>query len=66
VNVAAQKARAEGSLGRSEAVLRIDWQPGTDVLRGTCYCGAVGEAQDPVRMWEWLLAHHRHAAGLDP
>jgi len=66
VNVAAQKARTQGPLVRSDAVLRIDWQPGTDLLRGTCHCGAVGEAQDPVRMWDWLLAHHRHASGLGP
>ncbi len=46
--------------------LRIDWRPGTDLLRGTCHCGAVGEAEDPVLMWEWLLAHPRHTSGLAP
>lgn len=39
------------------AVVRIAWLPGTDVLVGTCHCGAEHEAQDPVSMWEWLLAH---------
>jgi hypothetical protein len=38
----------------------VDWVPGTDRLRGTCHCGAVAEASDPARMWEWLLAHPAH------
>ncbi|MFI2203445.1 hypothetical protein ACH47Z_22250 [Streptomyces sp. NPDC020192] len=38
-------------------VYRIDWLPGTDVLHGTCHCGAEHSAQDPVEMWEWMLAH---------
>ncbi|MGW3198589.1 hypothetical protein ACWDBD_29200 [Streptomyces sp. NPDC001118] len=36
---------------------RIDWQPGTDLLHGTCRCGAHHTADDPVEMWAWLLAH---------
>jgi hypothetical protein len=36
---------------------RIEWKPGTDVLVGTCHCGAVHEAEDPVELWDWLLAH---------
>ena len=42
------------------AVFRIDWLPGTDRLRGTCHCGATSEQDDPVRMWDWLLAHPDH------
>ncbi|MFJ2813061.1 hypothetical protein [Streptomyces sp. NPDC087294] len=38
-------------------VYRVDWLPGTDVLHGTCHCGARHTDQDPVRMWEWMLAH---------
>jgi hypothetical protein len=45
-------------LGRT--VNRITWRPGTDLLVGTCHCGAVGEAEDPVAMWAWLLAHPDH------
>ncbi|CAL9361148.1 hypothetical protein SUDANB6_00665 [Streptomyces sp. enrichment culture] len=40
-------------------VYRIDWVPGTDVLHGTCHCGAGHTAGDPVAMWEWMLAHPR-------
>jgi hypothetical protein len=38
-------------------VYRIDWVPGTDVLHGTCHCGAERSGQDPVEMWEWMLSH---------
>ncbi|MFI0089877.1 hypothetical protein [Streptomyces bobili] len=38
-------------------VYRIAWLPGTDVLHGTCHCGAAHAAQDPVEMWEWMLGH---------
>ncbi|MFF4313119.1 hypothetical protein ACWDFR_01465 [Streptomyces sp. 900105755] len=44
-------------------VYRIDWLPGTDVLHGTCHCGAEHTAQDPVEMWEWML---RHPEGHQP
>lgn len=47
-------------------VYRIDWLPGTDILHGTCHCGAEHAAQDPIEMWEWMLGHpegHRPAAG---
>jgi hypothetical protein len=43
--------------GRTGEIYRVDWLPGTDVLRGTCHCGAEHTAQDPVAMWEWMLAH---------
>jgi hypothetical protein len=47
-------------------VLRVDWLPGSDRLHGRCHCGAETEAEDPVAMWEWLLAHPDHPAGGEP
>ncbi|MEU1055693.1 hypothetical protein [Streptomyces sp. NPDC005876] len=38
-------------------IYRVHWLPGTDVLHGTCHCGAEHRAEDPVAMWEWLLGH---------
>jgi hypothetical protein len=38
-------------------VYRIDWLPGTDTLHGTCHCGREHTSQDPIEMWEWMLAH---------
>ncbi|MFI6274391.1 hypothetical protein [Streptomyces sp. NPDC050988] len=38
-------------------IYRIDWLPGTDVLHGTCHCGAEHSAEDPIEMWEWMLGH---------
>jgi hypothetical protein len=38
-------------------IYRVDWLPGTDLLHGTCHCGAEHTAQDPVVMWEWMLGH---------
>ncbi|MEU4552098.1 hypothetical protein [Micromonospora violae] len=35
----------------------IHWVPGTDTLRGICHCGAERLAEDPIELWEWLLAH---------
>lgn len=46
-----------------ERVLRVNWLPGSDRLLGRCHCGAEAEAEDPVEMWEWLLAHPDHPAG---
>lgn len=46
-----------------ERVLRVDWVPGSDRLRGHCFCGAQAEAEEPSAMWEWLLAHPAHPAG---
>lgn len=43
--------------GPTGEIYRIDWLPGTDVLHGTCHCGREHTAQDPVEMWEWMLAH---------
>ncbi|MBM0276607.1 hypothetical protein [Micromonospora tarensis] len=48
-----------------DRVYRIHWLPGTDMLRGTCHCGAERSGEDPVELWEWLLAHPRgHRAGM--
>ncbi|MGW2326458.1 hypothetical protein ACWC5C_11890 [Streptomyces sp. NPDC001700] len=38
-------------------VYRIDWLPGTDALHGVCHCGAERSAEDPVELWQWMLAH---------
>lgn len=38
-------------------VYRVVWVPGTDRLRGVCWCGAGEEFEDPNELWEWLLAH---------
>ncbi|MET7880046.1 hypothetical protein ABZS52_24335 [Micromonospora profundi] len=40
-----------------DRVYRIHWVPGTDTLRGICHCGAERVAEEPVELWEWLLAH---------
>jgi len=42
---------------RGDTVYRIHWELGTDVLIGVCHCGAEHESEDPVELWEWLLAH---------
>ena len=44
----------------------MNWLPGSDRLRGRCHCGAETEAEDPVEMWEWLLAHPDHPSGGAP
>ncbi|MFK3983431.1 hypothetical protein ACI2K4_23985 [Micromonospora sp. NPDC050397] len=38
-------------------VYRIVWLPGSDRLRGTCWCGTDRDADDPVELWDWLLGH---------
>ncbi|MEQ4717410.1 hypothetical protein [Nonomuraea sp. B19D2] len=38
-------------------VLRVIWLPGSDLLLGTCHCGATHVAEGPAEVWEWLLAH---------
>jgi hypothetical protein len=40
-----------------ERIYRVHWRLGTDLLVGVCHCGAEHEAEDPVALWEWLLAH---------
>jgi hypothetical protein len=50
-------------MSRGRPTLRVDWLPGSDRLQGRCHCGAETTGDDPVRMWEWLLAHPDHPAG---
>ena len=38
-------------------VYRIHWVLGTDQLRAVCHCGAERMFEEPVELWEWLLAH---------
>jgi hypothetical protein len=38
-------------------VYRIHWLLGTDRLLAVCHCGAEREFEDPVELWDWLLAH---------
>jgi hypothetical protein len=40
-----------------DRVYRVHWRPGTDRLDGVCHCGAERESEDPIALWEWLLAH---------
>ncbi|WP_327397357.1 hypothetical protein [Streptomyces phaeochromogenes] len=47
-------------------IYRIDWLPGTDVLHGTCHCGAEHSAEDPIEMWEWMLGHPEGHTPRDP
>jgi len=47
-------------------IYRIDWLPGTDVLHGTCHCGAEHSAEDPIEMWEWMLGHPEGHTQRDP
>jgi hypothetical protein len=42
---------------QGDTVYRIHWKLGTDLLIGVCHCGAEHESEDPVELWEWLLAH---------
>ncbi|MDG4780789.1 hypothetical protein O7614_14175 [Micromonospora sp. WMMD961] len=50
-----------------ERVYRVHWLPGTDILRGSCHCGAERLAEEPIELWEWLLAHPQgHQAAAVP
>ncbi|WP_181764822.1 hypothetical protein [Streptomyces albidus (ex Kaewkla and Franco 2022)] len=40
-----------------EGVQRIHWIPGTDRLLAVCFCRTEREFEDPVELWDWLLAH---------
>ncbi|MFR9801470.1 hypothetical protein ACL02T_04090 [Pseudonocardia sp. RS010] len=40
-----------------DRVYRIHWVLGTDRLRAVCHCGSERIFEDPVELWEWLLAH---------
>ncbi|MCW2793516.1 MAG: hypothetical protein JWO76_2614 [Nocardioides sp.] len=53
--------------GRS--VYRVVWKLNTDILVGYCWCGQTHEAQDPVELWDWLLAHpdqHGDGSAAEP
>lgn len=46
---------------RGATVYRIHWRLGTDLLVGVCHCGAERDFEDPIVLWDWLLAHpHGH------
>ncbi|MFI5661185.1 hypothetical protein [Streptomyces sp. NPDC051684] len=47
-------------------VFRIEWLPGTDLLDGHCHCGERHTSEDPVAMWEWMLAHPDHPQTPEP
>lgn len=42
---------------RSGTIFTVEWLPGTDELRGICYCDAELQAEDPIDLWEWLIGH---------
>ncbi|MCF6506444.1 hypothetical protein E9549_03335 [Blastococcus sp. MG754426] len=46
-----------------DRVIRVGWLPGSDRLRGRCHCGAESEAEDPILLWDWLVAHPAHPVG---
>jgi hypothetical protein len=53
----------------SGTVYRIHWLLGTDRLRGLCHCGAEHLSEDPIELWDWLLAHpdgHTRRPDLPP
>ena len=51
----------DNGTGTGTEVYRVHWLPGTDLLHGTCHCGAEHTDDDPVEMWSWMLTHvHRH------
>jgi hypothetical protein len=53
----------------SVAVYQVRWTPGSDELVGICHCGAEHVAEDPIDVWEWLLAHpdgHSPVVGSTP
>ncbi|MEV6865554.1 hypothetical protein AB0M44_31695 [Streptosporangium subroseum] len=49
----------------SDALLRVVWSPGSDHLTGVCHCGAEYRADGPIEVWQWLLAHPDHEAGVE-
>ncbi|MFG1708070.1 hypothetical protein ACFLIM_33160 [Nonomuraea sp. M3C6] len=48
---------AAATMLRGDTVYRVHWKPGTDLLVGVCHCGAAHDCEDPVELWNWLLAH---------
>jgi hypothetical protein len=56
-----------GRLPARRGLLRVVWLPGSDLLQGTCHCGAAHVAEGPVEVWEWLLGHPTgHTTPTDP
>ncbi|MFI7132326.1 hypothetical protein ACIBQ1_42080 [Nonomuraea sp. NPDC050153] len=56
-----------GRFPAGRGLLRVVWLPGSDLLQGTCHCGAAHVADGPVEVWEWLLGHPAgHDAPMDP
>ncbi|HEX6343524.1 hypothetical protein [Umezawaea sp.] len=52
---------------RGDAVHRVHWRLGTDLLVAVCHCGAERDFEDPVVLWDWLLAHPvGHESGSAP
>ena len=47
-------------------VYRIHWVLGTDRLRAVCHCGAERLFEEPVELWQWLLAHPDGHDPADP
>lgn len=50
-------------------VMRVVCVLGSDQLHGFCWCGAIRVAEDPIEMWDWLIAHpdgHARDAELSP
>ena len=45
------------SMLRGQKVVRIHWVLGTDLLRAVCHCEAEALFDDPVVLWDWVLAH---------
>ncbi|HEU5471074.1 MAG TPA: hypothetical protein VFV67_10505 [Actinophytocola sp.] len=41
----------------TRTVYTVHWTPGTDLLVGTCHCGAEHTFEDPATLWDWLLRH---------
>ena len=48
-----------------DRVVRVHWVPGADRLRAVCHCSAERDFDDPVELWEWLLAHPDHPSSCD-
>jgi hypothetical protein len=42
---------------RGDGIVRVHWVLGTDRLRAVCHCGADRLFDDPVALWDWVLAH---------
>ncbi|WP_307849491.1 hypothetical protein [Qaidamihabitans albus] len=61
---------ARTAMLHGDTVHRIHWVLNTDRLLGVCHCGAEHESEDPVELWDWLLAHpdghERPPAGGSP